>query len=209
MVLKDRIRWFRGATHGVAAIEFALIAPALLAIYVGGSELARGMMNSRRVSLLARTVADLTSLGDTASPMATATMADIFKASTLVLSPFPATGATMRVSAIGIYMVGATRTVRICSSAGANIAALPAGVAPPSLKVPASYNRHGMRLIVSEVTMAYSPMMGNAYSKLVGVPTGAFPLSDTVVWPVRSGNSVTSGADDEIVLPSGAACPKT
>lgn len=201
---------FRRAQGGVAAIEFALIAPVLLLMYVGGCELARAAMAQRRTSLLARTVADLTALGDTTSPMARATMDDILSASRLVYGPFDATQAVIRVAAIGIYMQGTTRTVRICSSDGSpSTAKWPVGVAPTGLTIPANYNRHGMRLVVAQVTMSYTPVLGAAYATFTRASTGAFPLADTVVWPTRQGKAVTTGADDEVVLPAGVACPAT
>jgi Flp pilus assembly protein TadG len=203
------LRAFAGARSGVAAIEFALIAPLMLALLVGGSEIARATMNVRRVSVLTRTLADLTSLGDTVSPMASGTMGDIFTASKLVLTPFSASGVAMRVSAIGVYVVGNTRTIRVCSSSGSNIVARPVGVAGADLVIPSVYNRNGMRLVVAEVSMTYAPMLGTSYAQLFGAATSSFPITRTVVWPTRQGTPYTSGADDEVVLPSGSACPKT
>ncbi|KQP34627.1 hypothetical protein ASG60_03340 [Methylobacterium sp. Leaf469] len=201
---------FRRARDGVAAVEFALIAPVLLLVYVGSAELARGTMAQRRTTLLTRTVADLTSLGDTTSPMTRTTMDSILAASKLVYSPFDATKAVIRVAAIGIYMQGTTRTVRICSSdASPATAKWPVGLAPASLTIPASYNRHGMRLVVAQVTTPYTPVLGAAYVSFTRASTAEFPLEDTVVWPTRQGKAVTGGADDEVVLPAGVACPVT
>lgn len=199
---------FQRDRSGVAAVEFALIAPILLLIYVGSCELARAAMAQRRTTLLTRTVADLTALGDTTSPMTRATMTDILAASKLVYGPFEATQATIRVAAIGIYMQGANRTVRICSSDGSpSSAKWSVGPAPAGLTIPAAYNRDGMRLVVAEVTMPYAPVLGASYATLMG--SAVLPLSDTVIWPTRQGKNVTSGADDEVILPSGSACPAT
>jgi hypothetical protein len=165
-------------------------------------------MAQRRTTLLARTVADLTSLGDTVSPMARATMTDILAAATLVYQPFDATKAVIRVAAIGIYMQGTTRSVRICSSDGsAGAPKWAVGPAPADLSIPAAYNRHGMRLVVAEVRMPYAPIFGATYATLMRAETGAFPLSNTVIWPTRQGKGFTADADDEVVLPSGNACP--
>ncbi|SFG76095.1 TadE/TadG family type IV pilus assembly protein [Methylobacterium gossipiicola] len=205
-----RLGRFRRAQGGVAAVEFALIAPVLVLIYVGGSELARAAMAQRRTTLLSRTVADLTSRGDTVSPMAQATMTDILAAAKLVYQPFDATNAVIRVAAIGIYMRGNSRTVRVCSSDGtAGAAKWAVGPAPADLPIPAVYNRHGMRLIVADVTMPYAPIFGTTYATLLGVGTGAFPLSRTTIWPTRQGKGFTADADDEVVLPAGKACPAT
>lgn len=201
---------FRAERGGVAAVEFALIAPVLVLIYVGSCELARATMAQRRTSLLARTVADLTALGDTTSPMARATMTDILAASNLIYAPFDPAKAAVQVAAIGIYKQGDARSVRICSSDGSPGAAIwPVGPAPADLPIPASYNRHGMRLVVARVTMPYAPILGATYGTLTGSGTSVFPLSETVIWPTRQGKTVTNGADDEVILPSGTACPAT
>lgn len=196
------------AEHGVAAVEFALIVPILLAIFVGGSELSRAVMNNRRVTQLARTVADLTSFGDATNPMAQTTMDDIFASATLVLLPFDASGATVRVSAIGIAMSGTTRTVTVCSSKGLRIAPRPVGAAEPDLVIPATYATNGMRLIVAEVTMRYQPMMGTTFANVFAGSDGSFPLKKTVIWPTRGGaRPTTTSVNPEVILPGGAACP--
>ncbi|MET0527802.1 MAG: TadE/TadG family type IV pilus assembly protein [Microvirga sp.] len=205
-----RLGEFQRAQGGVAAVEFALIAPVLVLIYVGSCELARASMAQRRTTLLSRTVADLTSLGDTVSPMAQATMTDILAASTLVYKPFDATKAVIRVAAIGIYMRGSARIVRVCSSFGsAGAPKWAVGPAPADLPIPSSYNRHGMRLVVAQVTMPYAPIFGTTYATLMHAETGAFLLSETVIWPTRQGKGFTPDADDEVVLPAGKACPAT
>jgi len=205
-----RLGRFQRAQGGVAAVEFALIAPVLVLIYVGSCELARAAMAQRRTALLTRTVADLTSLGDTTSPMARATMTDILAAAKLVYQPFDATKAVIRVATIGIYKQGSARTVRVCSSDGSDGAPKWAvGPAPADLPIPASYDRHGMRLVVAQVTMSYAPIFGTTYATLMHTETGAFPLSETVIWPTRQGKGFTADADDEVVLPSGKACPAT
>lgn len=46
--------------RGMAAVEFALILPLMLVIYMGLVELSRGMRTSQRLDLVAHTLADLT-----------------------------------------------------------------------------------------------------------------------------------------------------
>lgn len=193
---------------GVVAVEFALIVPFLLALYVGCAEYCRAMINSQVVDQLAHTVADLTALSDTSGAMPQAKMDDIFASSALVLMPFDATTAKTRVSVIGIYRKGSERTVWLCSAAASNTTARSAGAAPADLVIPASYNVHGSRLVVSEVTMPYAPVTGAAFSRLTGAPNGgAYPLSTMLIWPTRAGEIVTSGAGNEVILPNGKACP--
>lgn len=212
-MIRSRSKSILRSESGVAAIEFALIVPGLLAVIIGGSELSRGIMNDRRVTLLARTVADLTSLGDatnqmsaTATPMSAATLDDIFASAALVLKPFGSSLVEIKVSAIGIAMVGTTRTVKICSSRGFRTDARPVGNAPPDLVIPANYATNGMRLIVSEVSMKYEPMLGQTFGNIFKFSDGYFPLKETVIWPTRGGRPAPPSAVNEVILPGGAAC---
>ena len=54
-----RLRGFLADKRGVSAVEFALIAPILIMIYLALAELTLGMMASRRTSHLAATIGDL------------------------------------------------------------------------------------------------------------------------------------------------------
>jgi Flp pilus assembly pilin Flp len=83
--------FLRNAT-GVSAVEFALVLPVMLVILVGMAELSHAIDNYRKVTLLARTISDLTSQGDTTNPIANATMTDILASSKVVLAPLQHVG---------------------------------------------------------------------------------------------------------------------
>ena len=210
-----QVRRLKRAAEGVAIVEFALIVPFLFALYVGTAEYCRAMMNSQVLTRLARTVADLTALGQytttgaVKSPMDSSAVNDIFSASKLVLQPFDSSTAKIRVSAIGIYMNGTKRTVRVCSAAASNDTARGVGVAPADLVIPATYSANGQRLIVAEVAMPYKPLMGKAFATLTKIGgDGAYPLAAKFIWPVRGGQ-VANGTGPEVVLPGGQVCPAT
>jgi Flp pilus assembly protein TadG len=66
MTARDRYasgaaRRFAGARSGIAAVEFALILPMLLALYFGVIVLAQGLEAGRKTQALSRTLADLAS----------------------------------------------------------------------------------------------------------------------------------------------------
>ena len=108
----------RGLTHftrdcrAIAAVEFALILPLLVLLYVGAGELSQGVMTSRRVTLLSRTLADLTSQQPTftqatstpmpANAMLPATLSSMLDAGTAIMAPGSLTPLTMTISAVDI-----------------------------------------------------------------------------------------------------------
>ena len=192
---------------GTSAVEFALILPLMLTLFAGMSEMAHAIDNWRKVTLLTRTVADLTSQGDTTDPIASATMSDIMGASTAVLRPFSTTNVKIVVSAMAVDTSASATSPKVCSSAASsNATARTVGVAP-DLTIPTGYKTNGNRYVVAEVTMPYAPMIGTALVQLVhGV--GTITLKSSFPWPVRNGvvhNSTT--ATPEVTMPGGAPCP--
>ncbi len=108
---------FAGACGGVAAVEFALIAPVVILLYVGAGEISQAVMTSRKVEALSRTLADLVAQqpttpqnGSTPNPSTPAplnatsqsALQAILNASTAILAPAPLTPLKMTVSAVDI-----------------------------------------------------------------------------------------------------------
>src|SRR5947209_1264754 len=91
--------------RGVAAIEFALVLPFMLTLYLGVVELSKGYMASQRMTLVARTLADITAqqqqlqTGGTTNITDTI-MSNIFGASSAIMAPYDPTKLTMTVSQV-------------------------------------------------------------------------------------------------------------
>ncbi len=83
------VRRFAGATRGVAAVEFALILPLMLLLYLGSAETTQAVMASRKASMAARTLSDLVSQQDANVVMTDVTMGSIFNAASAIMQPFP------------------------------------------------------------------------------------------------------------------------
>lgn len=196
-------------TAGASAVEFALLLPLMLTIWVAMAELAHAVDNWRKVTLLARTVADLNSQGDTSDPISASSESDILAASSAVLRPFASANARIVVSALGVDTLASLVRPRVCSSisTGNNVYARKTGIAG-DLTIPAGFNVNGNRYVLAEVTMPYTPMLGSALVRLVNGMSGSIPLQSSFAWPVRNGvvhNSLT--ATPEVTMPSGSPCP--
>jgi Flp pilus assembly protein TadG len=85
VTLKAFGKRFASDGRGVSAIEFALIAPVLILLYLGMAELTLGMMASRRVSHLTATIGDLVAQSDTLTPD---NVTDLWKIAGSMLDPF-------------------------------------------------------------------------------------------------------------------------
>ena len=96
------MRGLIGDRRGVAAVEFAMILPLMLLMYIGAFDVTRGVMASRKVDLLSRTISDLVAQQSNASPMSSSTISLIFTAASAVMTPYNASGLTLTVSAVDI-----------------------------------------------------------------------------------------------------------
>lgn len=205
---RARAAAFRRDASAVSAIEFALILPLALTLWAGMAEMSHAIDNWRKVTLLARTVSDLTSEGDTSDPISSATMSDILGASGTVLRPFPAANAKIVVSALAVNTLASLVNPVVCSStATSNAVARKTGVAT-DLTIPAGFNISGNRYVLAEVSMNYTPMLGSSLVNLVGGINGSIALKSSFPWPVRNGlthNSITG--TPEVAMPGGAWCP--
>ena len=82
-----RLRGFLADKRGVSAVEFALIAPILIMIYLALAELTLGMMASRRTSHLAATIGDLAAQSEN---LTDANITDLWSIGTSMMQPFSA-----------------------------------------------------------------------------------------------------------------------
>lgn len=203
---QSRLRSFWRTSGAASAVEFALVLPVMLTMLIGGAEMAHAIDNWRKVTLLARTVADLTSQGDVKqNPMSSATMSDILASSAMVLRPFTSSSAKIVVSAMSVDATSPLRP-RVCSSvATSNATARNTGIAT-DLTIPPGIGFTGARYVLAEVSMPYTPMMGTALVKFVNGVSNSITLKTSFPWPTRGGTSYNS-TYTEVVLPGGVQCP--
>ena len=144
------LRRFARDRRGLAAIEFGLIAPIMLATYMGVAELTLGMMAQRRAAHAASVVADL--VAQTAQINGTQ-MNDIFRIGGAILDPFPANTLQMRVTSITANAQGSPK---VQWSQGSGMDALTAG---STATTPANLLAAGDSVVMAEVRYTYdSPM---------------------------------------------------
>lgn len=162
--LLQRIRGFSRDTRGVAAVEFALILPLLLLLYIGSVEATLLYTTDRGVATIASTVADLVARSKTT--VKGSDLEDYFLAATNVLKPGATEDLTQVVSLISIDDEGAATVV--WSDASPEGEAREAGDEFPldadSEISQMAQNASGF-LVVGEATYPYVPMTG------LGIPT--------------------------------------
>jgi Flp pilus assembly protein TadG len=170
---------------GIAATEFAIIVPLMLVMFFGTVEFSSGVAVDRKVTLIARTLSDLTSQGLTATDC---TLSNSFVAATSILYPYPAPPSASTITELLVDPTTLQAKVQWSRSATINAAgtvvlgtghALNTVIAiPPALAVAGTY------LIWSEVSYLYKPTVGYVMS------TNGITLSDVAYTRPRQSSSV-------------------
>ncbi|MBX3481493.1 MAG: pilus assembly protein [Caulobacter sp.] len=133
--------------RGVSAVEFALIAPVLIAFYFGLAELTQAMMAERRASHTASSVGDLVAQS---TQISDATLSDIFSIGKTIISPFPTTTLKMRVSSV---VADASLSPKVAWSSGDGMTPLSKGA---TASVPSGLlTVAGDSVIISEASYSY------------------------------------------------------
>jgi Flp pilus assembly protein TadG len=160
---------------GVAATEFAVIVPVMLVMFFGTVEFSSGVAVDRKVTLVARTLSDLTSQSLPSAPLSpSAVVADsdllnIFTASIAILTPYAATPTKATLSEIYVDSTGKVATIQWSKAATIGSGATQAALTPPSSRnfgddvttiVPAKLLVPKTYLILSEVSYLYTPAVG-------------------------------------------------
>lgn len=145
MKRRSLIRRWTGDERGVSAIEFAMLAPVLIAFYMGMTEFCQGFMAQKRMGHVSAMVADLIAQEET---VAAATIDDIFDIGGLIMKPFPTSTLHQRVSSVSRASGSAT----VDWSRGDGMTALAVG---STVTLPADLVEDGESVIVAEVTYDY------------------------------------------------------
>ncbi len=184
----DRAGLMVPANGGVAAVEFAMVLPVMVLMYLGMTEMTFGVNTDRKITLLSRTLADLTGR---ATSVNSTEMDTIFAASTSVMSPYRSDQAKMVVSSIVVKDTGQKDgqnkpilkgTVCWSTARGPGAVALAKG---STVTVPEGFQTADSSYVRADVTMAYAPVFGSEILKMIS-GTSAINLSEETPWPVRN-----------------------
>src|SRR3954467_1917794 len=94
--------------RGIAATEFAVIVPIMLVMFFGTVEFSSGVAVDRKVTLMARTLSDLTSQSTTVSDT---DLTNFFPATAAVMTPYAATPTNSTITEL--YVDPITLTARV------------------------------------------------------------------------------------------------
>lgn len=191
--LRRLVRRLGRNRRGVAAVEFAMILPAMLAIYFGIVETGQAIMIDRKVTQLTRSLADLTAQ---ASTIPTTEMSNIFDAAQTVMMPFTSVAPKMSIHHI---VIDSARVAKVCWSEQRNSTKLARGTTvtlPDDLRIP------NTSLMMAQASYDFTPVVGWI------IKGGAFTIGGSPIYMRPRLGKAGGSANIEQVERSGVAmCP--
>ncbi|MBC7281738.1 MAG: pilus assembly protein [Hoeflea sp.] len=105
--LKRTARKLRGDRAGVGAVEFALIAPVLIVLYMGSLEISVAMSVNKKLARASSTVADLVTQEEEVDKAMLRSMLNVAQS---VMTPFRSDGMKVKITGISIDSAGVGKT---------------------------------------------------------------------------------------------------
>jgi Flp pilus assembly protein TadG len=205
-------------TSGVAAIEFAFIAPLMFTMLVGTVEMSQAITVDRRVTLVASTTADLVARE---KALKADDIDTIFKIVNVLFSPYEVAPLRIKILLVGAKVDDSSKT-KVCWSYDYDGSANPPSLSTTYYAVNADYTlpakvnvavgttatttvglvENGGSVVVAEVEYQYQPLI---FSYFIAK---AFPLKETFYLKPRVSSSIDFTAANGTVYKrdGGASC---
>jgi len=179
--LSFRVRKFSTDADAVAALEFAIVAPFMLLLYIGGIELANGMAINVKVSATAHSVTDMVTQN---TSLSTAQMQNILTGATAIIAPYPVNNGSSSLLSVTVSEISSDANGNLTlrwSQSYDGTSFGPGRTNLTSLTVPTSLNgtvgnannpnnqNDQVSFIVGEVSYAYAPNLGYTISGTVNL----------------------------------------
>ena len=139
--------------RGVSAVEFALLLPFMLTLYLGGTEITQAITIKRKTTIVTRTIGDFVAQSSTIN---NAQMLNIMNATKAVVSPYAQGNLKIVVTSVGID--AANNATVVWSDATANGTAKTPGT---SVTLPTELNAFPNTTVIwTEAEYVYTPAVG-------------------------------------------------
>ena len=180
---RQAVSGFRKDAGGVAAVEFAFIAPIMILLFVGTIELSAGISTDRKLSRVSSAVGDLITQSQS---LTTSDVDNIMDISSKIMYPYKD---QVKIIVTGISIDSGKATVTWSRSR-------PTGYAKAvgsSYTVPSKIKKDGTFLVAAQISTTYTPSFGWAhYEKDKGVyfSRTPIPMNEEIFLRPRVGSAV-------------------
>jgi Flp pilus assembly protein TadG len=171
------LRRFARDRGGVSAVEFAIVLPFMMALYLGTVELGDGLAVKFKTTLAARTITDLASQDVSID---TAEMSTILDSAQKVMTPYPWTNMIATLSEITTNASGQGKVTWSCSINGT------ARTWGASYTLPTALQTANISVLMGEVTYPYTPALGYVITGTITMYQNIFfypRLTSTIAGP--------------------------
>jgi Flp pilus assembly protein TadG len=172
----SQFRRFAADQGGVSAVEFAILLPLMLTMYLGGVEISQAVSADRKVTLVAHTVGDLTAQ---ATNVTTADMTNVLNAASAVAYPFPVSNLKVTVTSVCIDSTGTKATVAWSKTLNGSVR-----TGTVTSLIPTALMIANTSLVWGEASYAFKPTIGWTI-------TGTLTMNDKFFLRPRQSGSVT------------------
>ena len=173
---------FRRDRRGVAAVEFAFVAPIMIVLFVGTLELSNSIATSRKLSRLSSTLADLITQGQR---LTTSDVDAIMDVSSKIMYPY---GDEVKMIITGVQISNNKATVVWSRSRNTN-----GYSAGQNYTVPARIMTNNTFLVAARVSTSYKPTIGWIHYEApagISFTTNAIEMDEEIFLRPRVGSDV-------------------
>jgi Flp pilus assembly protein TadG len=177
---------WRADKRGVAAIEFALVAPLMAAMFVGAVEMSQAITVNRRVTQVAGSTADL--VARASKTISQSEVGDIMRVGSYIMKPYNSSPINIVLRNVTSSSTSATNTKQswTCSYTGSTQAQT-CTCTNTAFTIPANLVTTNDSVVIAEVTYAYVPLVFNYIMKRTWGGSGSsYTLSETIYMKPRS-----------------------
>ena len=167
------LRRFNDDKRGVSAVEFAMLLPLMVTLYIGGVEVSQAIAVDRKVTLVSRTVGDLVAQSTSVNSN---DMTNILNAAASVVQPFSSSLIKVTVSRVDVDGNGVAKVIWSKTKNGT--------VKSGTVTLPSALNTANTSVIWAQSEYVYTPAMGY-------VITGNLTLKDQIYMRPRLSDTVT------------------
>jgi Flp pilus assembly protein TadG len=170
------LRRFQDDKRGVSAVEFAMLLPLMVTLYIGGVEVSSAIAVDRKVTLVARTLGDLVAQSTSVNADE---MTNILNAASSVVQPYSSSLIKVTVSRVDVDANGVAKVIWSKTKNGT--------VKSGTVTLPAALNTANTSVIWAESQYVYTPAIGY-------VITGPITLKDQIYMRPRLSDTVACNA---------------
>ncbi|MBD8065714.1 pilus assembly protein [Devosia sp. PTR5] len=159
---------------GTAAVEFALIVPIMLLVYVGTMEASSLITMDRKIQSVSGAVGDLVARAD--KVLTTNQLKDYFQAASGIMTPFSSSGVKQVVTAVNVAPDGSTSvewTSQYQNGTYSTTTEYTPGQTYP-LPAPMIAVAKGKMVIAAEASYSYKPLYGIVFDQAVTLSRAGF-----------------------------------